>query len=194
MRPAQGPERGCPDPLIGPRVRRYRVVPAGAPRVGGGPGLRAEEHLAGLLADLAPLTTSGTTPGGLPYRVSEVLLVNDCGPDDSAGVMRTLEREHPWVRTVWLSRNFGRHAATLAGMASSGGDWIVTMDEDGQHDPADIPTLLDVAMAEQVSVVYARPVNAPPHGLLRNTASYGASARSGWSASVASTRDFHAYR
>jgi len=158
------------------------------------PVFRAEEHLAGLLADLAPLTRSGTTPGGLPFRVAEVLLVNDCGPDDSAGVMRRLEREHPWVRTIWLSRNFGQHAATLAGMASSGGDWIVTMDEDGQHDPADLPTLLDVAMSEQVSVVYARPVNAPPHGRLRNTASYAAKRAVRVMSGGVDASMFHSYR
>ncbi len=46
-----------------------------------------------------------------------------------------------FVRPVWLSRNYGQHPATLAGMASSSGDWIVTLDEDGQHDPADIGLL-----------------------------------------------------
>ena len=65
---------------------------------------------------------------------------------------------------VWLSRNYGQHAATLAGMSSSGGDWIVTLDEDGQHDPSYVGAMLDVALAEQASVVYARPVNPAPHG------------------------------
>ena len=105
---------------------------------------------------------------GTPYRVAEVLLVHDCGPDDSARVMRELEKAHPFARAIWLSRNFGQHAATLAGMASAGGDWIVTLDEDGQHDPAYIGAMLDVALAEQASVVYARPTNEPPHGAVRN--------------------------
>jgi undecaprenyl-phosphate 4-deoxy-4-formamido-L-arabinose transferase len=56
-------------------------------------------------------------------------------------------------------------------MASAGGEWIVTMDEDGQHDPADIPAMLDRAMDQQVGVVYARPVNGRQHGRLRNLAS-----------------------
>ena len=42
-----------------------------------------------------------------------------------------------------LSRNFGQHAATLAGMSSSSGEWIVTMDEDGQHNPDYIGSMLD---------------------------------------------------
>ena len=78
------------------------------------------------------------------------------------------------MRPVWLSRNFGQHAATLAGIAASGGEWVVTMDEDGQHDPEAIGALLDTAMDEQADVVYARPTNEPPHGALRNVASRGA--------------------
>jgi polyisoprenyl-phosphate glycosyltransferase len=89
-------------------------------------------------------------------------------------VIRRLAAQHGFVRPVWLSRNFGQHAATLAGMSSSGGDWVVTLDEDGQHDPADIGAMLDVALRDQASVVYARPTNEPPHGFLRNAASRGA--------------------
>ncbi len=68
--------------------------------------------------------------------MTEMLLVHDHGPDGSAAVIRALAGELAQIRPVWLSRNFGQHAATLAGMASSGGDWVVTLDEDGQHDPA----------------------------------------------------------
>jgi undecaprenyl-phosphate 4-deoxy-4-formamido-L-arabinose transferase len=88
--------------------------------------------------------------------------------------MRELAAKHDWVRTVWLSRNFGQHAATLAGMSSTGGDWIVTMDEDGQQDPADIPSMLDTALRERASVVYGAPLNRPPHGGFRNAASRSA--------------------
>lgn len=135
------------------------------------PVYQGERTLAGVVEELAPLITGVCTPAGFALRVGEVLLVHDCGPDDSARVIRELEAAHPHVRGVWLSRNFGQHAATLAGMASSGGDWIVTMDEDGQHDPADIPGMLDVALARQATVVYASPTNAAPHGALRNLAS-----------------------
>ena len=58
-------------------------------------------------------------------------------------------------------------------MSSTGGDWIVTMDEDGQHDPAYIGAMLDVALTEQASVVYAGPPTPRPHGVLRNAASQG---------------------
>ena len=79
---------------------------------------------------------STVSPEGWPFRVAEVLLVHDCGPDDPAQpAARAGADATRSSGSVWLSRNFGQHAATLAGMASSGGDWIVTLDEDGQHDP-----------------------------------------------------------
>jgi len=102
-----------------------------------------------LLRELAPMADGFNTPLGYRARIAEVLLVHDNGPDDSAKVIRELAEKYDFVRPVWLSRNYGQHPATLAGMASSGGDWIVTMDEDGQHDPAAIGPMLDVAMTEQ---------------------------------------------
>ena len=98
------------------------------------PVYAGEQHLTDVVTELEPYTKGQVSPDGRPYRVAEVLLVHDNGPDESRGDPRA-RPAHDWVRPVWLSRNFGQHAATLAGMASCGGDWIVTMDEDGQHDP-----------------------------------------------------------
>jgi glycosyltransferase involved in cell wall biosynthesis len=135
------------------------------------PVYRGQLTLAPLCTELAPLTVPFTTANGHRARVAEVLLVFDNGPDDSAGTIRRLAAEHSFVRPVWLSRNYGQHAATLAGMSSSGGDWVVTMDEDGQHDPSYIAAMLDAAMLDLASVVYAAPENEPPHGFVRNAAS-----------------------
>jgi glycosyltransferase involved in cell wall biosynthesis len=138
------------------------------------PVYQGERTLPGLIAELDAMTKEFTTPEGNAVVVTEVLLVFDHGPDGSADAIRSLAAQYDVVHPVWLSRNFGQHPATLAGMASSGGDWIVTLDEDGQHDPADIGPMLDTAVREQASVVYARPENAAPHGPLRNAASRGA--------------------
>jgi undecaprenyl-phosphate 4-deoxy-4-formamido-L-arabinose transferase len=138
------------------------------------PVYQGERPLPGVIRELEYWTAPFRTPDGATARVVEVVLVHDHGPDDSARVMRELAAGHDWVRTVWLSRNYGQHAATLAGMSSTGGDWIVTMDEDGQQDPADIPAMLDTALRDQVAVVYGDPVNRPPHGALRNGASRSA--------------------
>jgi glycosyltransferase involved in cell wall biosynthesis len=127
--------------------------------------------LPGLIQELATLTESTQTPNGRDFRVDEVLLVWDRGPGGSDDVIRALEREYSWVRPVWLSRNYGQHAATLAGMTSSGGEWIITLDEDGQMDPAFIGAMLDTAYEHQAQLVYGKPTNPPPHGALRNAGS-----------------------
>ncbi|QIM23068.1 glycosyltransferase [Phycicoccus sp. HDW14] len=158
------------------------------------PVYQGRSTLSSLVAELEPLTRVGTTPGGRPYVVEEVVLVDDCGPDGSDTVVRALAVEHEWVRPVWLSRNFGQHAATLAGISASGGEWVVTMDEDGQHDPAYVALLVDTAMDEQADVVYARPSNEPPHGAARNLASRSAKWLVARLARGARASDFNSYR
>jgi len=132
------------------------------------PVFQGEHTLGPLVHEIALLTAPTLTAEGHEFQVIELLLVNDHGPDRSDEVIRELAAKHDFIRPVWLSRNFGQHPATLAGMASSSGDWIVTMDEDGQHDPADIGDFLDVALKEGSQLVYADPVNKPPHNVLRN--------------------------
>ncbi|MEG9248797.1 glycosyltransferase [Arthrobacter sp. Soc17.1.1.1] len=135
------------------------------------PVYQGEKSLQAVIEELIPYTRGAITKQGNSYVVKEILLVFDHGPDDSAGTIRRLAEKYDCVRPIWLSRNFGQHPATLAGMASSGGDWVVTMDEDGQHDPAAIAELLDVALQDQATLVYADPTNPAPHGPVRNAAS-----------------------
>jgi glycosyltransferase involved in cell wall biosynthesis len=135
------------------------------------PVYQGERTLPGLVDEVLRLATPTLSPDGHLVVVGEVLLVHDHGPDGSADVIRRLAAEFPQVRPLWLSRNFGQHAATLAGMACAGGDWIATLDEDGQHDPADLPSFVDAAIRDGASVVYADPTNPPPHGFVRNVAS-----------------------
>lgn len=154
------------------------------------PVYRGSTTLPGLMDEISPLTQSQITSLGLEYRVSEVLLVWDRGSDASDQVIRGLAQEFSWVRTVWLSRNYGQHAATIAGMSASTGDWIVTLDEDGQQDPAHIGALLDRAYETLAQLVYAEPSNEPPHGAFRNAASRTAK---GLLARVVSGPDFRIF-
>ena len=135
------------------------------------PVFQGEHSLGALVQEIALLTVPTLTAAGHEFQVIELLLVNDKGPDRSDEVIRELAAAHDFIRPVWLSRNFGQHPATLAGMASSSGDWIVTMDEDGQHNPADLGDFLDVALKQGAQLVYADPVNQPPHNMLRNGSS-----------------------
>ena len=135
------------------------------------PVYQGEDTLPALISELEALTEDQLTPEGRPFRIQEVLLVWDRGPGRSDETLRRLADRFEFIRPIWLSRNFGQHAATLAGMTSSGGDWIVTMDEDGQHDPAYIGVMLDCAYDSQAQLVFAEPTNQPPHSGLRNFAS-----------------------
>lgn len=132
------------------------------------PVYRGESTIAQVVNEIEKLTRPSKTAGGINYVVSEVLLVNDAGPDESAKVINQLAEKFDWVRPVWLSRNFGQHAATLAGMSSSSADWIVTIDEDGQHDPRQIANLLDTAIQENSQLVYAKFSEGAPHSKWRN--------------------------
>lgn len=158
------------------------------------PVYRGETTLPALIDELARLHAGTETPEGRPFRVAEVVLVWDRGPGSSDTCIRDLAARHAWVRPVWLSRNFGQHAATLAGMSSSGGEWIVTMDEDGQHDPAYIGAMLDRAYATRAQLVYASPTNAPPHGAMRNAGSSFAKWMFKWLVGDSDLESFNSYR
>ena len=71
-------------------------------------------------------------------RLAELILIDDAAVDASPTIVDDLEADHAWVTALHLMRNFGQHAATIAGVLHSSGDWIVTMDEDLQHPPAEI--------------------------------------------------------
>ena len=75
----------------------------------------------------------------------EVLFVDDFSPDPAVWV--TLERiaaRYPSVRAVQLTRNFGQHAATICGLREARGEFVITMDDDLEHSPEEIPKLLDM--------------------------------------------------
>lgn len=129
------------------------------------------QTLPSVVTELQEYTETTASPQGRAFSIAEILLVWDRGSPGSADTIRELEAAHPTVRAVWLSRNFGQHAATLAGMTSASGQWIVTMDEDGQQDPKFIGAMLDRAFETQSQLVYAAPTNPAPHGGLRNAAS-----------------------
>ncbi|MDQ0042402.1 glycosyltransferase [Variovorax boronicumulans] len=140
------------------------------------PVYAGERTLPVLMAEIEKLTELQTTAGGNSFVVCEVLLVHDCGHDRSDLTISALAEQYAFVQPIWLSRNYGQHAATMAGMASATGDWVVTMDEDGQQDPQSIGAMLDLAQRDALQLVYAQPTNLPPHGWVRNFFSRSAKA------------------
>lgn len=133
------------------------------------PVFRGAETIGALVREILSLQSCESTPSGRRFTLLEVILVHDCGPDESDVVLRMLAAEHAEVSIVWLAKNSGQHAATLAGVAASRGEWVITLDEDGQHNPAAIPWLLDTALDTRCHLVYG--VGRAPHRFWRRAAS-----------------------
>jgi undecaprenyl-phosphate 4-deoxy-4-formamido-L-arabinose transferase len=112
------------------------------------PVYRSEECLHALVSRIeAALGTSG-----LGF---EVVLVNDGSPDCSWQVIERLARNRPHLVGIDLRRNFGQDNAILTGLRVARGRLVVVMDDDLQHDPADIPALVAQLEREDADVAYA---------------------------------------
>ena len=74
-----------------------------------------EQTLGELVEKIVPLVNGAVSPDGRNFRIMEVIMVHDCGPDRSDKVIEEISQSRSFVKPVWLSRNFGQHAATLAG-------------------------------------------------------------------------------
>jgi glycosyltransferase involved in cell wall biosynthesis len=99
----------------------------------------------------------------------EVILVNDGSRDKSWDVICEVADRHDWIIGIDLMRNYGQHNALLCGIRAARYETIVTMDDDLQHPPEEIPKLLE-KMEEGFDVVYGTLQNGV-HGIWRNLAS-----------------------
>ena len=106
-----------------------------------------------------------------PLQLLEAIFVDDAAIDQSSAVLADLAQRFPWVKVVSLSKNYGQHPATVAGVLYSSGDWIVTMDEDLQHQPKNIVDLLTVVAKTSADIVYAKPASAVHKNSYRDLAS-----------------------
>lgn len=99
----------------------------------------------------------------------EIIMVEDCSRDRSWEVIEELARKDKRVKGIRLSKNFGQHNALLCGIRAACHETVVTIDDDLQNPPEEIPKLVD-KLNEGYDVVYGRPKK-EQHGLLRNLAS-----------------------
>jgi undecaprenyl-phosphate 4-deoxy-4-formamido-L-arabinose transferase len=96
----------------------------------------------------------------------EIILVNDGSPDASWTVIEKIIKKHKWVKGIRLMRNYGQHNATLCGIRAARYELTLTMDQDLQHPPEEIPVLL-AKLQEGFDVVYGAPKKLP-QGFWRN--------------------------
>jgi len=126
------------------------------------PVYRSEESLPLLVSRLDPVLKT------LAGRY-EAVFVNDGSPDRSGDVLQQLARQYTWIRPVHLMRNYGQHNALLCGIRQARNEVIVTIDDDLQNPPEEIPRLLE-KLNEGYDAVYGYP-NRESHGFLRDLAS-----------------------
>jgi undecaprenyl-phosphate 4-deoxy-4-formamido-L-arabinose transferase len=99
----------------------------------------------------------------------ELILVNDSSRDNSWGAILELASRHEWITGVNLMRNYGQHNALLCGIRLAKYSTLVTIDDDLQHPPEEIPVLLERVSAGY-DVVYGTPQQ-EQHGVWRDLAS-----------------------
>ena len=121
--------------VAAPRVAASIVIPV----------FNEEANLPALYARLAPVMDG--IDGG-----AEAVFVDDGSADRSLALLRGLAAADPRLRVVSFNRNYGQHAAVMAGLEVTRGDAVVTLDADLQNPPEDIPKLL-AKVAEGFDVV-----------------------------------------
>jgi glycosyltransferase involved in cell wall biosynthesis len=125
------------------------------------PAYNSELSLSELLHRLEPVLDEAASD-------YELILVDDGSRDGTWRVIEDLARDHGWVRGVPLMRNYGQHNALLCGIRLARYQLTVTMDDDLQHPPEEIPKLLE-KLGDDKDVVYGTP-SQEQHGLWRDVA------------------------
>ncbi len=112
------------------------------------PHFRHHRPLADLLAALQP--------AGL-----QILVVDDCSGEPSLAVLRQLEQNYSNVQLILRRRNGGKGAAMMTGLrraADGGYSHAISLDADGQHDPAAVPMLRQLSAQHPASLISGRPI------------------------------------
>lgn len=124
------------------------------------PCYRSSQTIGGVVEEI------DTAMKGLAGYKYEIVLVNDASPDDTFEVIRTLCAGRRDICGVNLAKNFGQHAALMAGFRHAQGDLVVCLDDDGQTPAGEVGKLLD-KLEEGYDVVYAKYAH-KQHSLFRN--------------------------
>lgn len=124
------------------------------------PCYRSERTIEGVVAEIRD------TMQGIPEYAYDIVLVNDCSPDNTFAVIRALCEKYDNITGISLARNFGQHAALMAGLRRTDGGIVVCLDDDGQT-PADEVGKLIKGIEDGSDVVYASYEN-KQHSAFRN--------------------------
>ena len=107
--------------------------------------------------------------GELTEYTYDIFLVNDASPDNTMGTIRELCEKYNNIKGIGFARNFGQHAALMAGLRHSDGDYVVCLDDDGQTPANEVDKLLG-KLEEGFDAVYAS-YDHKQHSAFRNLGS-----------------------
>ena len=124
------------------------------------PCYRSENTLEGVILEIKEAMKK------LEQYTYEVILINDSSPDNTWKTIERLSEENENIVGVNFSKNFGQHAALMAGMRETTGDYVVCLDDDGQTPANEVDKLLST-LEDGADAVYARYGN-KKHSLFRN--------------------------
>ncbi len=99
----------------------------------------------------------------------EIVMVNDCSPDDTLSVIKKLCDGDSRRKGIAFAKNFGQHAALMAGIRNSAGEYVVCLDDDGQTPACEVDKLIQ-KLDEGYDAVYAR-YEHKKHSIFRNLGS-----------------------
>lgn len=116
------------------------------------PCYRSEHTIEGVVNEIEVTMESLAKEKGYSF---EIILVNDCSPDNTMGTIRKLCEEKAYIKGLGFARNFGQHAALMAGLRQSSGDYVVCLDDDGQTPADEVGKLLE-KLEEGFDAVYAK--------------------------------------
>jgi undecaprenyl-phosphate 4-deoxy-4-formamido-L-arabinose transferase len=122
----------------------------------------------------------------------EVILVVDGSPDNTWDVASQLTAKYPHTRAIRLARNYGQHNALIAGVRQARYEIVVTMDDDLQHPPDQVPVLLK-ELRDDIDLVYGVPTE-EEHGFLRSLASRAVKASMASALGIHDARSISAFR
>jgi len=134
------------------------------------PVYNGEAYLEKLVLELVSIREKWSD-SNIPLELVESIFVDDSAIDNSYKILRSLQKRYDWIQVITLSRNYGQHPATVAGILHSCGDWVFTIDEDLQHDPKYFDLLLAHAVTHELDVVYAKPEGSVHQSVLRDQSS-----------------------
>lgn len=124
------------------------------------PCYRSEQTIGGVVEEI------NSTMADLPQYNYEIILVNDASPDNTFEAIRDLCQKQSNICGINLAKNFGQHAALMAGFHYVHGEIVVCLDDDGQTPANEVDKLLN-GIEEGADVVYAR-YAAKQHSAFRN--------------------------